>query len=238
MEKRGTHVIKNIVRVALTVVKSKCAAKHFETQIASHISTGSDMGEIGHSRKQFNGILRATEIYLDNQIEEYLLTPLKNTLLPPHFCGLADKSTVHRITNQCVVITTMVNGLKTAIAVQAPAVYHIADEEQPSAGITGANAPELADAMFQALKAAYPKLADKLQTSWQGSVLDGQYQAKGFMEKLKVLLQKPASEFFDIVWDPPHWVNLAIEDVMDGKIGNSKGFLKRLIGKYIQCKYY
>ena len=105
---------------------------------------------------------------------------------------------MHRITNQCVVITTMVNGLKTAIAVQAPAVYHIADEKQPSAGITGANAPELADAMFQALKAAYPKLADKLQTSWQGSVLHGQYQAKGFMEKLKVLLQKPTSEFFDI----------------------------------------
>lgn len=40
--------MKNIVKVALTVVKSKCAAKHFETQIASHISTGSDMEEIGH----------------------------------------------------------------------------------------------------------------------------------------------------------------------------------------------
>lgn len=44
IEKRGAHVMKNIVRVALTVVKSK----HFETQIASHISTGSDMEEIGH----------------------------------------------------------------------------------------------------------------------------------------------------------------------------------------------
>ena len=77
--------------------------------MASHISTGSDMGEIGHSRKQFNSILRPTAIYLDIEIEEYLLTPLKNTLLPPHFCGLADKSIVHRITNQCMVITTVVN---------------------------------------------------------------------------------------------------------------------------------
>lgn len=132
LEKRGVNVMKNLVRVALSVVESKCAATHFETQIAAHISTGSDMGDIGHSRKQFNDILRATEIYFDKQIEEYLLTPLQNTslALPPHFCGLADKSTVHRVTNQGVVIITMVQGIKTAIAVQAPAVYHGADEDQ------------------------------------------------------------------------------------------------------------
>lgn len=130
----------------------------------------------------------------------------------------------NRITNQCVVITTVINGLKTAIAVQAPAVYYIADEEQPSAGINGAGAPELADAMFQALKGAYPKLADKLQTSWPGSVLGGQYKAEGFIEKIKVLLQKPSSGFFDIIWNSPYWVNFAIEDVIDGKVGDSKEF--------------
>lgn len=221
---------KNLVKVALSVLKSKCAAKHFETQVAAHVSTGSDMGEIGHGRKQFNDILRAVEVYLDREIENYLLTPLKNTMLPPHFCGLADKSTVHRVTNQCVIISTMVDGIKTAIAVQAPAVYHNADEDESTAAVTGANAPELADSMFQAITTAYPKLAGKLEHSWQGSVLDGQYQAKGFAEKLKDLLKKPTSEFFSVVWDPPHWVNLAIEDVIDGKIGISKEFLKRLIG--------
>lgn len=39
-------------------------------------------------------------------------------------------------------------------------------------------------------------------------------------------------EFFSVVWDPPYWVNLAIEDVIDGKIGLSKQFLKCLIGMY------
>lgn len=47
------------MRVALSVVKSKCAAIHYETQIAAHIATGSDMGDMGHSYKQFNEILKA-----------------------------------------------------------------------------------------------------------------------------------------------------------------------------------
>ena len=33
------------------------------------------------------------------------------------------------------------------------------------------------------------------------------------------------------MWDPPHWANLAIEDVMVGKVGNSKAFMKRLIDR-------
>lgn len=220
--------MKNLVRVALSVVESKCAAVHFETQIAAHIATGSDMGDICHSRKQFNDILRATEIYFDKRIEEYLLTPLRNTLLPPHFCALADKSTVHRVTNQGVVITTMIEGIKTPIAVQAPAVYHGADDDQLQ-GVTGACAPELAETMFETIKKAYPRLVETLGNSWQGSVLDGQYQAKGFGKKLMALLKKEDSEFVDVVWDPPHWTNLAIEDVFDGKVGGSKDFIKRLI---------
>ena len=215
--------MKNLIRVALSVVESKCAVTHFETHVATHISTGSDMGEIGDGRKQFNDILRATEVYLDKEIEQYLLTPLQNTLLPPHFCGLADKSTVRRVTNQGVIISTMVDGIKTAIAVQAPTVYHDADGDQ-SEGVTGACAPELAETMFDMITTAYPNLADTL-----GNVLDGQYQAKGFAEKLKSLLKKPVSEFVDVVWDPPHWTNLAIEDVTEGKVGESKEFMSRLI---------
>ena len=34
-----------------------------------------------------------------------------------------------------------------------------------------------------------------------------------------------------MIWDPPHWVNLAAEDVLEGKIGQSKEFLKRLIAR-------
>ena len=190
--------MKNLVRVALSVHESKCAAAHFEIQIAAHISTGSDMGDFGHSWKQFNSILRATEIYFDKQIEEYLITPLESTLLPPHFCAPADKSTVHRVTNQAVVITTMVARIKTPITVQAPAVYHDADEGQTK-GVTGACASELAENMFDTIKKAHPRLADAMGNSWQGSILDGQYQAKGFGKKLMELLKKTDLEFSDVV---------------------------------------
>lgn len=218
------------MRVALSVVESKSAAIHFETQVAAHIATGSDMGDIGHSYKQFNEILKAAEVYIDKEIEKYLLTPLANTLLPPHFCGLADKSTIHRITNQGVIIASMLNGIKTAILVQAPAVYHAFDngEEDPG-GVTGACAPELAESMFTTITTAYPGLINIIGTSWQGTVLDGQYQPKGFANKLWDLLEKSQCTFTDVIWDPPHWVNLAAEDVLEGKIGHSKEFLKRLI---------
>jgi hypothetical protein len=225
-------VSKNLVRVALSVVQSKCAGIHFETQVAAHIATGSDMGDIGHSYKQFNNILKAAEVYLDKEIEKYLLTPLSNTLLPPHFCGLADKSTIHRVTNQGVIIATMLNGIKTAILVQAPAVYHAFDDvEEDAGGVTGACAPELAETMFTTITTAYPGLHDIIGTSWRGTVLNGQYQPKGFAKKLWDLLEKSQGLFTDVIWDPPHWVNLCVEDVLEGKIGQSKEFLKRLIAR-------
>ena len=54
---------------------------------------------------------------------------------------------------------------------------------------------------------------------------------KVFAAKLRNLLGKQSSPFFEVVWDPPHWANLAIEDVMVGKVGNSKAFMKRLIDR-------
>ena len=124
----------------------------------------------------------------------------------------------------------MVEGVKTAIAVQAPAVFRLSDENESDNVVTGSCAPELANSMFQTIATAYPKLVGILETSWQGCVLDGQYQAKGFAEKLTELLKKPKSEFFSVIWDAPHWVNLAIDDVIVGKTGVSQKFRKRLIG--------
>ena len=82
----------------------------------------------------------------------------------------------------------------------------------------------------QSIKKAYPGLADTLGNSWQCSVLHGEYQAKGFAKKLMSLLKKTHSELVDVVWDPPHWTNVAIEDVFEAKIGESKEFMKQLIG--------
>ena len=59
LQKRQNRVMKiteNLVKVAQT----KCAAQHYATNISCHISTGSDMGNIGHGRKQFvdNSVLQ------------------------------------------------------------------------------------------------------------------------------------------------------------------------------------
>ncbi len=77
MEKRGLSVTKNLIKVTISVLKSKSAAKHFEMHVAAHLSTGSDMGEIGHGRKQFNEILKAIEAYLDSEVENYLFDAFK-----------------------------------------------------------------------------------------------------------------------------------------------------------------
>ena len=126
-------------------------------------------------------IVGTIQQYLDKQVEEYLLTPLQNTLLLPHFCALADKFTIHRVTNQ--------------------AVYHGAADQ--SERITAACAPEKVETMFDTIKKVYPGLADTLGNSWQ-------------------VLKKTDSEFVDVVWDPPHRTNLAIEDVFEAKMGSQR----------------
>ena len=57
------HVTQNLVRVALGVCEMNSAGRHFETAIANHIATGSDLGDIGHSRKLFPDILKTCEIW-------------------------------------------------------------------------------------------------------------------------------------------------------------------------------
>ena len=73
--------------------------------------------------------------------------------------------------------------------------------------------------------------ADCFQAAWQGTVCDGQYQAKGFHEKLKELLNQDTTGFNAITWDPPHLIRLAFEDVFKGNIGHSKEFMSLLIEK-------
>ena len=69
----------------------------------------------------------------------------------------------------------------------------------------------------------------------QGIVADGQYQSAGFRDELKRLLpfdfdvDPVLSTFFSILWDPGHFSDLAFTDVREGKIGNSKEFISRII---------
>ncbi|CAB3986892.1 Hypothetical predicted protein [Paramuricea clavata] len=50
---RARAVTENLIRIALSIVNVKAAALHYETLVASHQLTGSDVGEFSHGQKQF-----------------------------------------------------------------------------------------------------------------------------------------------------------------------------------------
>ena len=113
MDRRRDRAVKateNIVWVALNVIETKTAAQHYKTSIACHITTGSDMGDMSHGRKQMNEIMQAAEIRVDRSIREFLLTPLPLTHLPPHFYISCKKSTIHRVANQAIMFCPVVQG--------------------------------------------------------------------------------------------------------------------------------
>ena len=59
-QERGERVTQNLIRIAVSVIKSKSAAQDFESQIAAHVvSTGSDLGDFGYSCNHFNEIVGA-----------------------------------------------------------------------------------------------------------------------------------------------------------------------------------
>ena len=218
--------------IALTVVKTKSAATHYETMIASHSFTGSDVGELRHSRKQFSAILRAAETWCDRQIADYLSTPLPSTKLSPHYYATCDKSTPNRISNQAILLCLMVGGHRKAIAVSAKEVYNETDTNVDG-DVNGAQAPELANTLFNEIKAAYPKVEETtLKGAWMGTVCDGAYATAAEFERTLLALldqEKYDRSFFTVLWDPPHFLDLAFSDVFDGKLGTSGAFVKQLI---------
>ena len=73
---RGIAVTENLVSIALTVVKAKSPAVHYETMVAMHAFMGFDVGELGHSRKQFNEILRCADVWCNREVSKYLSEPI------------------------------------------------------------------------------------------------------------------------------------------------------------------
>ena len=208
----------------------KAAGIQFEQNVSCHIATGSDLGDMSHGRKQFLDILKAAEICVDMKVSEYLSTPLERTKLALHFYVTADKATIHRAQNQAILICPFVEGRRAAIVVQAPSVYE--EDEQDKLNVTGANSDELAQMLHSSICKAYATMdADILKAVWQGTVCDGQYKVRGFQNKLKDLLgqEEDNSSFNEVIWDPPHLVLKACEDVLKGKKGTSESFMDRLI---------
>ena len=213
MDRRKDQAVKateNIVLVALNLIETKTAA-------------GSDMGDMSHGRKQMNKILRAAEIYIDKSVSKFLQEPLPSTHLPPHFYVSCDKSTIHRIINQAIMLCPLVEGRRHAIPVSASKVYSISKEDGESNEVSGACAPELANSVFDSIKSTNGLKENGLSASWQGTCCDGQYYlAKAFEQTLNQLLKHDnrINQFYDVIWDPPHWVDKCIDDVFKG--GSSK----------------
>ena len=106
-EKALTRVVSNQLKCALSVVKMKSAALHYEHMLSLLHSCGSEIGNIGHGRKQLNGMITAFQAYLYTKINKVLRTPLPSTTIPPHFCTTSDKSTPLRTTNHAVMVLVM-----------------------------------------------------------------------------------------------------------------------------------
>ena len=62
--------------------------------------------------------------------------------------------------------------------------------------------------------------------SFSGISADGVYQAKGFRQTMN-----ESNNVFmkQVSWDASHWMDLAVTDVRDGKIGSSEKFLSKFI---------
>lgn len=62
-----------------------------------------------------------------------------------------------------------------------------------------------------------------------GISADGVYQAKGFGEVVAKDVSDDSMYVKQVSWDASHWMNLAVTDVKDGKIGTSKEFFQSFV---------
>ena len=160
-------VVKNQLRAALTVIKTKSAALHYESNISQLFAAGADVvGDYGHSHHMFVLMLKAACAYIDKEVSKFLTTPLPNTGMPPHFYITGDKSTNHRVTNQVTLICPVVDGRRQAIALNVCKMYQNSDG-------SGGTGPELAT-----------KMIEDVQVAMQGKVTDGQYINTDFINAI------------------------------------------------------
>ena len=104
------NIVRNQLKSALTIIKTKSASRHYEHIIALLSSCGSSVGNHGHGRKQVNAMLKAFQTYINKK------TPLLSTGLPPHFCTSSDRSFCIDI---CGFINILIPLMEMMVKVQA-----------------------------------------------------------------------------------------------------------------------
>ena len=75
VNRRGYQVVKNKIRAAIGVVKSKAAAIHYKNHMAESHAAGADVGDFGHCRKMFLPMMQAISAHI-YEITKYLKRPL------------------------------------------------------------------------------------------------------------------------------------------------------------------
>ena len=136
--------------------------------------------------------------------------------MPSDFSTASDKSTPLRLTNHAIMALFMVEGEKVALPFAAPAVYEFQGGE-----LRGGTAEDLADQVLSSLKMI--GLEENALSRLVAHHADGQYQASGFLKKLKeslpagtVLEDMPDDGIcFVVPWNLGHWMNLAVVEVRD-----------------------
>ena len=112
-----------MLKSALTAVKSKSGATHYEDQIAFAYSVGAQVDQCGHSRKVVPDVIKCLLAVISEKTREVLLTNLPSTGILPHYYMAVDKATVNRRTSQGVIICPRINEKRVPIIAGAPDVY-------------------------------------------------------------------------------------------------------------------
>ena len=201
---REVTVVKNQLRTALGIVKSKAAALQNEDRISELHAAGAHVGDFGHSRKLFPEMLSVAGAYINEKSTEFLSSPLPNTGMPPDFYVTADKSTNHRVTNQISMVCPVIAGKRQGIPLNMSQVYTNAEG-------TGGTGDALAETIFRDVEDHVDIKGRRLM---QGKVVDGQYVNQKFisamnsplMDALKQSLSTEENEIvLDLFWWPTQW---------------------------------
>eukprot|EP00794_Sanderia_malayensis_P020912 gene20912-22966_t len=107
--------------------------------------------------------------------------------------------------------------------VEAPEVYQRSSE---SGEVEGGSAEECT---VQALGLVETKFGRQVQQFKVGASADGVYQARMFKEIVSTGKPEQAEFVGNVVWDPSHWLNLAVTDLKGGKRGLSKEFFANFV---------
>ena len=143
-----------------------------------------------------------------HRIDAKISNCMNSTGYPPHLCITFDKSTIHRETNQAVMVIAVVDGTRVPYLLGAPKVY---SREPGSYEISGGQSESLMAQAFSTLKTTLPNVEFSYCV---GAVADGQYITDRILNAFSQYSQCPSDDFRFIVWDPSHFLDLSVKKLM------------------------